>query len=46
VRPTTEQLDRRYSEEKCQPVPWAAAETQLAAPHFAWIVTVRPDAPR
>jgi general stress protein 26 len=43
VRPTTEQLDRRYSEEKSQAVPWAAAETRLAAAQIAWIVTVRPD---
>jgi general stress protein 26 len=43
VRPTTERLDRRYSEEKSQAVPWAAAETRLAAAQIAWIVTVRPD---
>lgn len=43
VRPTTEQLDRRDSDEKSQAVPWAAAETRLTAAQIAWIVTVRPD---
>jgi len=42
VRPATEQLDRRSSEEKSQAVPWAAAEKRLAAAQIAWIVTVPP----
>jgi general stress protein 26 len=41
--PTTEHIDRRYSDENAQSVPWIDAEARLAAAEIAWIVTVRPD---
>jgi nitroimidazol reductase NimA-like FMN-containing flavoprotein (pyridoxamine 5'-phosphate oxidase superfamily) len=44
MKPTSERLDRRYSEAAAEPVPWARAEARLAAAEVAWMVTVRPDA--
>jgi general stress protein 26 len=41
--PTTQHIDRRYSDENAEAVPWADAEARLAAAELAWIVTVRPD---
>lgn len=43
MKPTSERIDRRYSEEHAEAVPWADAEARLAAAELAWIVTVRPD---
>ena len=43
MMPMSERIDRRYSDEKAEPVPWADAEARLAAAEVAWIVTVRPD---
>jgi general stress protein 26 len=43
VEPTTERIDRRYSDEEAEAVPWADAEARLAAAEVAWVVTVRPD---
>lgn len=40
---TSATIDRRYSDETAEPVPWAAAEARLAGAEVAWIVTVRPD---
>ncbi|MDG4825456.1 pyridoxamine 5'-phosphate oxidase family protein [Asanoa sp. WMMD1127] len=36
-------IDRRYSEERAEAVPWADAQARLATAEVAWIVTVRPD---
>jgi pyridoxamine 5'-phosphate oxidase-like protein len=41
--PATERIDRRYSDERAEAVPWADAEARLAAAELAWVVTVRPD---
>ncbi|MEV7327426.1 pyridoxamine 5'-phosphate oxidase family protein [Micromonospora sp. NPDC093244] len=41
--PTSERVDRRYSDEAGRLVPWAEAEARLAAADLAWVVTVRPD---
>jgi general stress protein 26 len=43
MRPTTERIDRRYSDENAEAVAWTDAEARLAAAEVAWIVTVRPD---
>jgi general stress protein 26 len=43
MEPTTERIDRRYSDEVAEAVPWADAEARLAAAEVAWVVTVRPD---
>lgn len=43
MRPTSATIDRRYSDEMAEAVPWAAAEARLADAEVAWIVTVRPD---
>jgi nitroimidazol reductase NimA-like FMN-containing flavoprotein (pyridoxamine 5'-phosphate oxidase superfamily) len=43
MRPTSERIDRRYSDEKAEQVPWADAEAKLAEAEVAWIVTVRSD---
>jgi general stress protein 26 len=43
VEPTTERIDRRYSDQEAEAVPWADAEARLAAAEVAWVVTVRPD---
>lgn len=43
MTPTTEFIDRRYSDEKATAVPWTDAEARLAAAEVAWVVTVRPD---
>jgi hypothetical protein len=42
VKPTSESIDRRYSDEKAEAVPWTGAEARLAAAQIAWVVTVRP----
>jgi general stress protein 26 len=41
--PASERIDRRYSDESAEAVPWTEAEARLAAAQVAWIVTVRPD---
>lgn len=43
MRQPTERLDRRYSDERAEPVPWPRAVERLASSEVAWIVTVRPD---
>lgn len=43
MTPTTERIDRRYSDEEAAVVPWSDVEARLAAAEVAWIVTVRPD---
>ncbi|GAA1870579.1 pyridoxamine 5'-phosphate oxidase family protein [Asanoa iriomotensis] len=43
MKPTTERIDRRYSDPTAQAVPWTDAEARLAAAEVAWVVTVRPD---
>ena len=43
MTPTTEFIDRRYSDEKAGAVPWTDAAARLAAAEVAWVVTVRPD---
>lgn len=43
MNPTTERIDRRYSDERAQAVSWADAEARLVAAEVAWVVTVRPD---
>jgi general stress protein 26 len=43
MRPTTEYVDRRYSDETAEAVAWTDAQARLAAAEVAWIVTVRPD---
>lgn len=43
MKPTSERIDRRYSDEKATAVPWSDAEARLAAAEVAWVVTVRPD---
>jgi general stress protein 26 len=43
MKPTSERIDPRYSDEKAPAVPWADAAARLAATEVAWVVTVRPD---
>jgi general stress protein 26 len=43
MRPTTERIDRRYSDQESEALPWSSAQARLAAAQVAWIVTVRPD---
>jgi len=43
MKPKSERIDRRYSDEKAEAVPWTDAEARLAAAEVAWVVTVRPD---
>ena len=43
MKPKSEGIDRRYSDEKAEAVSWTDAEARLAAAEVAWIVTVRPD---
>jgi len=43
MKPTSERIDRRYSDQNAEAVPWAEAEARLAAAEVAWVVTVRPD---
>lgn len=43
MKPTSERIDRRYSDEGAEPVPWADAEARLAEAEVAWVVTVRRD---
>ena len=38
-----QRLDRGYSDDGAEAVPWLAVETRLAESEVAWIVTVRPD---
>lgn len=35
MTPTTEHIDRRYSDEKAEAVPWGAAEARLAEAEVA-----------
>jgi general stress protein 26 len=42
MKPTAT-IDRRYSDEGAQAVPWTEAESRLVGAQVAWIVTVRPD---
>jgi general stress protein 26 len=44
MRPTTEFIDRRYSDERAEAVAWADVQARLAEAELAWIVTVRGDA--
>ncbi len=44
MKPTTERIDWRYSDETAEAVSWADAQARLAAAQIAWIVTVRADA--
>jgi hypothetical protein len=44
MRPTTQRIDRRYSDETARAVGWTDAWARLAAAQVAWIVTVRADA--
>ena len=44
MRPTTERIDRRYSDETAEAVAWTDAQARLADAQVAWIVTVRADA--
>lgn len=41
--PTSELIDRRYSDERAEAVPWSAAVARLDSAEVAWIVTVRPN---
>jgi general stress protein 26 len=43
MRPTSERIDRRYSDETAEAVPWTDSEARLASAQVAWVVTVRPD---
>jgi general stress protein 26 len=43
MAPTSEYIDRRYSDARAETVAWTDAEARLAAAQIAWIVTVRPD---
>ncbi|HUN31114.1 MAG TPA: pyridoxamine 5'-phosphate oxidase family protein [Trebonia sp.] len=43
MQPTTERVDRRYSDADAEATRWAEAEERLATAEVAWIVTVRPD---
>lgn len=43
MKATSERIDRRYSDERAEAVPWTDAEARLAAAEVAWVVTVRPD---
>lgn len=43
MKPTSEHIDRLYSDESAEAVPWTDAEARLAAAQVAWVVTVRPD---
>ena len=43
MQPTRECIDRRYSDERAEAVPWTEAQARLAAAEVAWVVTVRPD---
>jgi nitroimidazol reductase NimA-like FMN-containing flavoprotein (pyridoxamine 5'-phosphate oxidase superfamily) len=43
MKPTSERIDRRYSDANAGAVPWTEAEARLTATEVAWIVTVRPD---
>jgi general stress protein 26 len=42
MMPTSARIDRRYSDDRAQAVPWTDAEARLAAAELAWVVTVRP----
>jgi Pyridoxamine 5'-phosphate oxidase len=43
MKPTSERIDQRYSDERADAVPWSGAEARLAEAEVAWVVTVRPD---
>jgi nitroimidazol reductase NimA-like FMN-containing flavoprotein (pyridoxamine 5'-phosphate oxidase superfamily) len=43
MEPTTEGIDRRYSDDAAEAVPWTCAAARLAESEVAWVVTVRPD---
>jgi general stress protein 26 len=43
MEPASARIDRRYSDDGAEAVPWPDAEAALAAAQVAWIVTVRPD---
>jgi len=43
MQPVREHIDRRYSDEGAEAVPWSEAEARLAAAQVTWVVTVRPD---
>jgi general stress protein 26 len=43
MKPTSERIDRRYSDSAAEAVRWTEAEARLAAAEVAWVVTVRPD---
>ncbi len=43
MKPTTERIDRRYSDEAAAVVAWTDAQARLASAQLAWIVTVRAD---
>jgi general stress protein 26 len=43
MRPTSERIDRRYSDDGAEAVPWTDSLARLAAAELAWVVTVRPD---
>lgn len=42
MQPIRERIDRRYTDEGAEAVPWSEAEARLAAARVAWVVTVRP----
>ncbi len=44
MRPTTEFINRRYSDARAEAVAWDEAQERLAGAQVAWIVTVRADA--
>jgi general stress protein 26 len=43
MQPVRERIDRHYSDEEAQAVPWSEAEARLTAAQVTWVVTVRPD---
>jgi len=43
MKPTSERIDRRYSDDGAQAVPWTDSEARLTGAGVAWVVTVRPD---
>ncbi|NUR72200.1 MAG: pyridoxamine 5'-phosphate oxidase family protein [Hamadaea sp.] len=43
MQPVREHLDRRYSDEEAEAIPWSETEARLTAAQVAWLVTVRPD---
>src|SRR3954464_15799811 len=43
MKPASERIDTRYSDEGAAATPWVDGEASLTAAQVAWIVTVRPD---